>query len=297
MILLMGATGNVGRLTLAALLEQGVPPSQVVAGARDPRKAHGIAAGVAVRRADYLDPAGLETAYRGVETLVLIPSKSDAAPRCVEHANALRAAKAAGVKRVVFLSVQASLPTSRFSVAPFFLFGESAVRVSGLEWTIARMSLYLDPVAEWAPELVRMGRLPYPVKQGRVAYVTRADVGRGLAAIVRDPSLHGAYFELTGPAAVGMTELAAAVGAATGTAIRFETITDDEYRAFCRADHLSDEMTEALVTMYYAVEAQEFAAVSPDIARLTGRPAENVVDGLSRLCGALWPAGERSRLK
>jgi NAD(P)H dehydrogenase (quinone) len=286
MILLMGATGNVGRLTLDALLQQGVPASDIVAGARDPHKARGIAAGVATRRADYLDPTGLEAAFRGVETLVLIPTKTGAAPRCVEHGNAIQAAKTAGVKRLVFLSVQSSLPTSRFNVAPFYLFGESAVRVSGLEWTIARMSLYLDPVAEWAPELVRMGRLPYPVREGKVAYVTRADVGRGLAAIARDPGLRGEYFELTGPSPVGMPELAAAVSAATGKPIRFETITDDEYRAFCRAENLDEEMTEALVTMYYAVEAQEFAAASSDIARLTGTPAENVVDGLRRLCNS-----------
>jgi NAD(P)H dehydrogenase (quinone) len=151
------------------------------------------------------------------------------------------------------------------------------------------MSLYLDPIAEWAPELVRMGRLPYPVRDGRVAFVTRADVGRGLAAIARDPSLHDLYFELTGPESVGMPELAAAIATATGAPIRFETITDDEYREFCRADHLSEEMTEALVSMYYAVEAQEFAAASSDVARLTGRPAESVLDGLRRLCGAGTP--------
>jgi NAD(P)H dehydrogenase (quinone) len=132
MILLMGATGNVGRLTLAALLDQGVPPSQVVAGARDPNKAKDIGPGVATRRADYLDPSGMAEAFRGVETVVLIPTKTDAAPRCVEHGNAIQAAKAAGVKRLVFLSVQGSTPQSRFSVAPFYLFGESAVRVSGL---------------------------------------------------------------------------------------------------------------------------------------------------------------------
>jgi len=284
MILLMGASGNVGRATLAALLDQGVPSSQIVAGARDPQRAREIAAGVEIRGADYLDPAGLANAYRGVETLVLIPTKTDAAPRCVEHANAIQAAGEAGVKRLVFLSVQSSLPESLFSVTPFYLFGESAVRVSGLEWSIARMSLYLDPVAEWAPDLVRMGRLPYPVREGRIAYVTRADVGRGLAAIARDSSLNGSIFQLTGPAPVSMPELAAAVALAAGAPVRFETITDAEYRELCRADHLPEELTEVLVTMYHAVEAQEFAAATDDIAKLTGVPAENVMDGLKRLC-------------
>jgi NAD(P)H dehydrogenase (quinone) len=283
MIFLMGAGGGVGRLTLQALLDRKVP---VTAGARDPGKVREFAPGLDVRPADYLDAPGLAAAFRGCETVILIPTKTAAAPRCVEHANAIEAAKSAGVKRLVFLSIQSAQPSSLFSFAPFYLFGESAVRVSGLEWAIARMSLFLDPVAEWAPELVRMGRLPYPVRNSRVAYVTRADVGRGLAAIASDASLRGAYFELTGPAAVTMAELAAAVAQATGAPIRFESITDDEYRALCRADRFPDELTEALVTMYHAAEAQEFASASSDIQKLTGAPAESVGEGLRRLCMA-----------
>src|SRR5271165_3148654 len=98
MILVLAGTGNVGRATLQALLTQGAPADQIAAGARDLKEAATIVPeGIHVRLADYNDRPGLETAFRGVETLILIPTMTPAAQRCGEHGNALSAAKAAGV--------------------------------------------------------------------------------------------------------------------------------------------------------------------------------------------------------
>jgi NAD(P)H dehydrogenase (quinone) len=277
MILVMAASGKVGAATIRSLLAQGAEPAQVIAGLRDPRKASGVAtSGVEVRKADYQDRAGLISAFQGVETIILIPTMTLPPERCVEHGNALSAARAAGVKRVVFLSIQAATPQSRFSVAPFILFAECATRLSGMEWTLARMSLYADPVVEWAPELALTGRLPYPVQNARIAYVTRADVGRALAAIARNSSLSGKIVELTGPESLSMPELASVLSRAVGAEIRFDSVTDDEYREICRQDHVPEEVTEILVTMYHAAEAQEFSHVSTDIEILTGAPPESL---------------------
>ncbi len=225
----------------------------------------------------------MEVAFRGSETLILIPTKTMPAPRCVEHGNALDAAKAAGVKRIVFLSLQAATPQSLFIVASFILFAESATRLCGLEWTIARMSLYTDPVAEWVPDLVRMGRLPYPVTDARIAFVSRANIANSLAVIARRADLNGRILELTGPAALSMPELANVISDSTGAPIRFETITDAEYREMCRKDRLPEEIIEILSTMYRAAEAQEFSHVSPAVELLTGKPAESVGSAISRL--------------
>jgi NAD(P)H dehydrogenase (quinone) len=284
MICVMAATGEVGKATVDDLLRLGVEPSQIVAAGRNPKKMEGFATrGVTVRPADYQDGPGLVSAFRGVETLILIPTKTPAAPRCVEHANALQAAKSAGVKRIVFLSIQAATPTSRFNVAPFILFAESATRQSGIQWTFARMSLYSDPVAEWAPALARTGRLPYPLKTARIAYVARADVSRTLAAIGRRDGLHGCILELTGPAPVSMPELALAVSNATSAQVKFATVTFDEYREICRQDNLPQEIIDILVTMYEAAEAQEFSNATTDILSLTGVAPESVSDTLARL--------------
>ncbi len=284
MIFVMAASGGVGRLTVEALLSQGVPPEMVIAGGRNTEKMAVFAdLGVKVRHADYVDGKGLVSAYQGVDTLVLIPTKTQPAPRCVEHANALTAAKAAGVKRVIFLSLQAAEPTSLFTVASFILYAESATRLSGMEWTIARMSLYTDPLADWVPALQSMGTLPYPMKDARIAYVSRADIARALAAIALRNNVNGEVVELTGPAALSMPELAAAISIASGTTIGFSSITEDEFREMCRRDHEPEEIIGFLVTLYRAAEAQEFANVSSAIELLTGRPPETVIQAVSRL--------------
>lgn len=284
MICIMAATGEVGKATVDDLLRLGVEPSRIVAAGRNPGRMEGFAArGVTVRQADYRDAQGLAASFQGVATLILIPTKSPAAPRCVEHANALKAARSAGVQRIVFLSLQAAAPTSLFNIAPFILFAECATRQAGMRWTFARMSLYSDPIAEWAPALARMGRLPYPVKNARIAYVARADISRALAVIARRDDLDGCIFELTGPAALSMPELALAVSHVTGAKVDFESITFDEYREICRKDNLPEEIIDVLVTMYVAAEAQEFSSVSADIRSLTGVEPESVSDTLTRL--------------
>src|ERR1700733_14606719 len=98
----MAASGEVGKSTLAALLAQGVDSDSIVAAGRNHESLNTLnTESLTFRRADYRDEAGMTTAFRGVETLILIPTKTPAAPRCKEHANALAAAKAAGVERVV----------------------------------------------------------------------------------------------------------------------------------------------------------------------------------------------------
>lgn len=217
MIGVMSASGQLGGGVVRHLQLNGVGPSEIAALTRNPGKlAQFSDRGVAVRAADYSDPATMEQAFQDVETLVLIPPKSPVVARIREHANALEAARNAGVGRTILLSVSSARPDSRSIIAPFYLYAESATRLSGMDWLILRMGLYVDPLADWAPELAESGRLPYPVKRGRVAYVVRNDVARATAAAALSPGTRGEILELTGPAANSMTELAADLSAATG---------------------------------------------------------------------------------
>jgi NAD(P)H dehydrogenase (quinone) len=284
MIFVMAATGGVGRGTVESLIAAGFPAGQIVGGARNPGKLDWLVnAGGQVRHADYADPVGMRAAFSGVDTLVLIPTMAAPAPRCLEHDNALMAARQAGVRRVVFLSVQSASPESRFLMAPFFLFAESATRLSGMAWTIARMSLYTDPLADWLPDLVRMGRLPYPVREGRVAYVAKADVARALAATARREDLDGRVLEFTGPASLSMPQVAAEISRAAGVEIGFDSITEAEYGDICRADGSPEGMIAGMTTLYQAVEAQEFAKATTHVEMLTGLRPESVAETITRL--------------
>ncbi len=283
MILVMAASGRLGGRVIEHLLTDGCAADDIVAGARSPDKLSRFTErGVQVRRADYTDPESLETAYQGVDTVVVIPSTSPVAPRIQEHANALTAARSAGVKRVIFLSINSCTPESRSLIAPFILYAESATRLSGMEWLLLRMNIYIDPLADWAPELAKTGRLPYPVKQGRVAYVSRDDIARAIAAAAQDMNLKGEILELSGAEAITMDELAEALTTATGSNIRFDSASDEEFVDICRQDGTPEFITQVLLSLYHAVDSGEFARVTDHIERLTGSPPESVPDYLIR---------------
>lgn len=281
MVEVLAATGQLGSRVVRSLLDRGACPSEVVAAARAPERArHFEDLGVAVRRADYDRPDTLAAAFRGIEVLMLIPSMAGVEPRIAQHAAILDAARTAGVRRIVLTSFSAARPVSKFEMAPYLLYAESKLRLSGLEWTILRNGMYLDPVADWAPALAELGRLPYPVARGRVAYISRDDIARATAAACLNPACAGRVYELTGAAAVSMPELAAALSAATGRPVRFDRVTEDGFSAACRADEVPEALIRILVTMYRAVENGEFECVSRDVEVLTGEPPQPVADYL-----------------
>ena len=104
MIVITGATGQLGRLVIQSLLAK-VPASQIVAAVRNPARAADLAAlGVQVRKADYTDPASLVAAFQGAEKVLLI-SSSEIGQRAAQHRNAIDAAKQAGVALLAYTSI------------------------------------------------------------------------------------------------------------------------------------------------------------------------------------------------
>jgi len=232
-----GATGGLGSRVVDALLGRGLPPEDLIACSRSPDKIRRFKhLGIDIRRADYEVPETLSGALEGTDVLMLIPSASDVEPRIVQHSNILDAARSARVKRVVLASSSAARMDSKFLIAPYLVYAESRLRTSGLGWTILRNGIYLDPLVDWAPALAAMGRLPYPVSRGRVAYVSRDDLARACAAACAHDQHADQVYELTGLRALSMPDLASALTDATGQRVDawaeenlFRPIGIDEY--------------------------------------------------------------------
>ena len=197
MIALLGATGTIGRHVAAGLRERGV-------------------AARALRRpaADLRDPASLRAGMDGATTLFLLtPHDADQA---VLEANALAAAVAAGVERVVKISGGApSLgPNGPTATAAAHFASEQAIEASGLSYTFLRCSFMMQNL----PGIVarRGGLLPAPFGRAPIAMVDAHDVGAcAVAALLSDDAagLDGTAWHLTGPRGVTFGDVAAALGA------------------------------------------------------------------------------------
>jgi NAD(P)H dehydrogenase (quinone) len=149
-----GVTGHLGRLVVAELLARGVPAADVVGLARSLAKAADL--GVAVRRADYSDPATLVAAQDGVDVLLLV-SGSEVGRRIAQHTAVIDAAKSAGVGRVAYTSI-ANADRNAGPLTPEHEATEEALRASGLPFTILRDNWYLENYTAQLPSTWRRAR-------------------------------------------------------------------------------------------------------------------------------------------
>jgi NAD(P)H dehydrogenase (quinone) len=262
---LTGVTGHLGSRVRELLPDGGEglvllarTPEKVVAGPRDE-----------VRPCDFADPDGAARALAGVDTLLMV-SASESADRLQQHRALVGAAVAAGVRHVVYTSFQAAAPDCTFTLGRDHWATEQAIRDTGLDFTFLRDSFYAD----FLPLMAQDGVIRGPAGDGRVAAVARDDVAAVAAVVLADPGSHAdAAYDLTGPEALTLAEVAALITEVTGSPTSYLDETVPEAYASRASYGAPDWQVEAWVSTYTAIAAGEVAEVSEDVPRLTGRPA------------------------
>ncbi|NES27680.1 NAD(P)H-binding protein [Micromonospora terminaliae] len=269
MIVVTGATGNVGRPLVRALAEVG---EEVTAVSRRVSAAE-LPSGVRAVRADLADPTGLKAAVDGGEALFLLFTGEQLAGGADAGA-ILDVARQGGVRRVVLLSSQ-GVATKRHPPGQ-----EEAVRASGLEWTVLRPGGFHSNALAWAPG-VRSGRVVHaPFGDVALPSVGPADIAEVAALALRDGRHAGGTYELTGPAAVSPRERTAALAAALGEPVRFVEQTPQQAR-----EQMLAFMPEPVVAATLSILGTPSPAeqrVSPDVARLLGRAPRSFADWAAR---------------
>jgi len=268
-----GAGGQLGGQVLDNLLASGVSPKEIVALTRDPAKLSAYAAkGVAVRAGDFDKPAELQESLTGIERLLIIPA-SDLRPgiRTPQHKNAVTAAKAAGVKHVIYISTAGShrgqdLFTSHLET-------EQAIYASGLAWTILRMGMYYDNL--W------MGGIAYALSAGAYAAtaptgegkVARSDVAAAAAALLAAKGHDGNLYHATGPVALTPADVARTIGDVFGKKVDAVTVTQEQYNGALKGAGLPDFVVDAIGGIEAARAKGLLDIVTHDIEHLTGKKA------------------------
>lgn len=182
MIVVTGATGQLGQLVVQSLLET-VPAGQIVAAVRNPPKAADLAAkGVVVRKADYEDPTTLEAAFAGADKVLLI-SSSELGKRAAQHKAAIAAAVHAKVKLLVYTSVLHA-DTSPLGLAKEHLETELAIKASGLPYVLLRNGWYTENYTASVPAALAHGAVMGCAKDGRVSSAARADYAVAAAKVL-----------------------------------------------------------------------------------------------------------------
>ena len=268
-----GSTGRLGGRIARRLADAGVPQRLLV---RDPARAPHLP-GSTVATASYDDGTAVREALRGLSTVLMV-SAAEHPDRVGQHRTFIDAADDAGVEHLVYVSFLGAAADATFTLARDHWATEEHVRARGLRSTCLRDSLYADLF----PFLVgEDGVIRGPAGNGRVAAVAQDDVADAAVAVLRDPAAHaGATYDLTGPEALTLTEVAEVITAVTGRPVRYSAETLEEAYASRASYGAPDWQVDAWVSTYTAIAAGELATVSSAVPELTGHPARTLAEVL-----------------
>ncbi len=273
MIVVTGATGNVGRPLTQALAEAG---EQVTAVSRH---AAAMPDGVRHVAADLAEPTSLTPALDGAKALFLLLSGDLHAPEA-RPTDIIDLAAARGVRRVVLLSSQgvATRPLGASRVAMRAV--EDALRGSGLDWAVVRPGGFASNAFAWAESVRTQATVAAPFGDVGVPVIDPADIAEVAAACLLDDRHTGGVYELTGPEVITPRQQAEVIAAVLGSPVRFHELTRDEAKA-TMTQFVPVELADDTLDIISAPNPAELR-ISPDVERVLGRAPRPFSDWVAR---------------
>jgi NAD(P)H dehydrogenase (quinone) len=256
-IIISGASGQLGGLAVKALLARGVAARDLILVSRTPDTlAEYVKQGAVARHGDFTDPASLPDAYAGGKRMLLISIGFSKEPRPVSHGHAIDAARQAGVKHIAYTSWIGITKGDTQGLAVDHLATEDLLRKSGLTWAFLRNSIYMEVILQQAAKMVAEGKAVVPRDEIPLGYVTRQNCAEAAAAALF-PGHENKAYDITGPALVGVRDIAAAAAAVTGK-------------------HIEVTNADPATPPARGVATPAASVVSTAVAELTGHPPTSV---------------------
>ncbi|PUZ26192.1 NAD(P)-dependent oxidoreductase [Chitinophaga parva] len=274
--LITGVTGGLGG-TVADFLVKKVPATNLAVLARDAAKAQRFAdAGIEIRVGDYNDPASLVKAFSGVDTLYFV-SGNDIAARLSQHENVVNAAKAAGVKHIVYTSSvrkDSSAASPLYPVLEAHIKTEEWIKASGLTYTITQHNLYAEVIPVFAGAQVPQTKTVFiPTGNGKAAFALRQDFAEAEANILANPAPHAnRVYQLGGAEALTFADVAVLAG----EGITFVSPGMEEYKAALHSAGVPDVYVAMLSQFAAAIALGDFDEVNGQLEQLLGRKPGDV---------------------
>lgn len=273
-----GATGQLGRLVLAALKARAAG-ADIAALVRSPEKAAGLASDV--RAFDYDQPSEtLVPALTGVDVLLLI-SGSEIGQRIRQHQAVIDAAAKAGVGHIVYTSLLHA-PESSLSLAQEHLATEQALAKSGIAHTLLRNGWYSENYLGALPAAIAHKALIGAAGSGRISGAARADYAEAAARVLLDPTLWGKTYELAGDDAFTLKDLAAELSRQTGDEIPYINMSEADYAQALVGAGLPEPLAQAIAGFDVAAAGGALENDGKTLSNLIERPTTPLADLIAK---------------
>lgn len=278
-LLVTGASGHLGREAVEYLLAHGA--KKVIAGTRHPDRITDLAArGVEIRRVDFDDAAGMQQAFSGVDRVLLVSSDvlDLEGTRLRQHRNAVAVLNQSSVSHVVYTSYVGASP-NRGLIQNDHFWTEHALGGSHFTWTSMRNHPYADFLIGSVASAVASGKRPDASAGQPRSYVMRSDCARAAAGALLQAS-DSRIYDVTGPRAVALEEIAKTMAEATGKPIVRVGMAPDELRDVLASSGMPGFLADAFVS--FDVDAAEgyHAQATPTVELFTGSKPQSVLDFL-----------------
>lgn len=265
-----GATGQLGRLVIEALLKT-IPANRIVAAVRNPAKAGDLSErGVIVRAADYSRPETLAPALAGVEKLLLI-SSTEVSGRLPRHRAVIDAARQVGVSLIAYTSMLHA-DISPATLAIEHRQTEEVIAASGLPAVILRNGWYTENHLMALPIALEHGAFIGAAKDGRFSSAARQDYAEVAAVVLATDGHAGKMYELAADQAFTLAELAAEASRQSGKAIVYNDLSEAAYRDVLTGAGLPADLAALLADADAAASRGALFDDGGALGRLIGRP-------------------------
>lgn len=280
-LLVTGATGKFGEKVVETLLKT-IPANQLAVSVRDPGKAERLRTrGVEVRQGDFDHPETLDTAFSGIDRLLIISADGDNETRIRQHSNAVASAERAGVKFIAYTSItNAQESTNLF--APTHKATEEVIKKTGIPYSFLRNNWYLENEIPSIQGILAGAPWVTSAGNGKVGWALQQDYAEAAAAVLSSNGHENTIYELSGKS-LTQEEFVFTLGNLLGKESPIQQVDDATYADIMKEAGIQDFVIPILVEIQRSIREGSLDFESNDFEIVLGRPATPIKEALTQI--------------
>ncbi|HAE69644.1 MULTISPECIES: SDR family oxidoreductase [Sphingobacterium] len=286
MILVTGATGNLGKATIDSLLNRGIAPNNITALVRDESKAAELKSkGLQIKLGDYQDLESLKSAFRGVDKLLLVSSSSDIGKRFEQHKNAINAANESGVGHIIYTSfdmknLQQSIMGGEVR---YHAYTADYLRQTGIPYTLMNNTMYADMIPFLVGKDILNNGISIPAGDGKTPFLPISEMAEANAVVLTTPGHENKEYIIASETAFSFAEIADLLSDISGKTLAYHQPDVSAYVAQLIQAGLSEDDAAYIARFCGAIARGEFDTNKSDVKRLLGRSPVSLKEFLQNI--------------